>query len=151
MKKITIVCLFFLLLSMSAYCGQMNKIELNDGSVINGEIVSFANGLYTIKTDTLGEIKLEQSKISQISSAGQPGSLNQPAIDSYKQKILGNPENTAIISGLANDSQIQDMANDPQIQEAVKSGDIQALMKNKKFMDIVNNPKMQDTIKKLKK
>ena len=63
---------------------------------------------------------------------------------------MKNPENAAIVTGLASDPQFQELANDPQVTDAVKAGDINALMKNPKFMDIVNSQKVQDTLSKLK-
>ena len=61
MKKTVILYIFFLAFSLSgmhAYCGQISRIELTDGSVINGEIISFADGMYDISTDSLGEMKI---------------------------------------------------------------------------------------------
>ncbi len=159
MKKIII----FLFISSAclavAYCEQASRIELTDGSVINGEVVSFANGVYTINTATLGSVKIESAKISKIQTVNPPltntphleaVNLSQRQIEAYRQKIAGNPQNAAVITGLANNPQVQGLAQDPQIQEAAKSGDIQALLKNEKFMQVVNDPELQETVKKLK-
>jgi len=153
--------LFFLALNTAAYCGQVNRIELTDGTVINGEITSYTNGVYTISTPALGEIRVEALKVSKIESpsrpsinpgiqAAQPNNLSPSQIDNYKQRLMNNPENTAIVTGLAADPGIQELAKDPQIIDAAKAGDIQALMKNKKFMDIVNDPRIQEEMRKLK-
>lgn len=162
MKNVFIACLFFVGLNTSVYCGQINRIELTDGSIINGEIVSYAKGVYVINTASFGEIKVEAAKISKIESSNSPSSaavtgpsvaadnFTQSEVNAYKQKVMGNPESTAIIAGLVNDPQILEAAQDPQIQNAVKSGDIQALMKNEKFMNITNNPKMKEAVTKLK-
>jgi len=162
LKKIIIFCLSFLALNAAAYCGQVNKIELSDGTVINGEIVSFANGVYTIRTLALGEIKVGALRVSKIeslnrsltntpdASVASPSNLTPSQIDSYKQRLLDNPESAAIVTGLSTDPQIQELAKDPQIADAAKAGDIQALMKNKKFMSIVNDSRIQEEIKKIK-
>lgn len=162
MKKAIIFYLFLLALNAVAYCGQLSKIELTDGSVINGEIVSYTNSVYTINTTTFGEIKVEAVKVAKIESANyaspatsfssivQTNNPTQSQVSTYGQTLIKNPENTAIITGLASDPGLQEVARDPQIQDAVKTGDMQALMKNAKFMDIVNNPKMQEALKKLK-
>lgn len=162
MKKNIFFCLFLLTLYIYAYCGQASRIELTDGSVISGEIVSYLNGTYVIKTTSFGEVRIKADKIAKIDPANyQPASvpvsktaieepnLTQSGVDAYGKKLMSNPENAALITELAADSGLQAIANDPQIQAAAKSGDIQALMKNKKFMDIVNNPKMQEAIKKI--
>ncbi|MCX5710647.1 MAG: hypothetical protein NT060_01565 [Candidatus Omnitrophica bacterium] len=162
MRK-TILCLFFLTLSAAAYCGQLSRIELADGSVINGEIVSFLNGIYTVNTGSLGEVKLEAAKISQIKTANSPSfnipssipvqgqTFSQPNVESYRQKLMSDPDNAAVVSGLVSNPHIQEIAKDPQIEQAVKAGDMQALMNNPKFMEMVNSPEMQEGIKKLKK
>lgn len=161
MKKLFIFCLL-LMMNAVVYGEQVSRIELNDGSVINGQIVSYINGVYTINTDTLGEIKIEAAKISKVETASE-SSLNMPVgstsqtsdfsksqIDDYRQTLMNNPENASIVTGLATDPEIQDLAKDPQVMEAAKKGDIQALMKNEKFMDAVNSPKIKEAIKKIK-
>ena len=162
MRKLTYLFVFFLTLCVAGYCGQVSRIELTDGSVINGEIVSYSNGVYTINSATFGEIRIEGSKVSkietgnspspsaQINSATQPGNLTQPQIDAYREKLLSNPAAPSVVSGLANDPQIQELLKDPEIMAAAKAGDIQALMKNEKFKTIANNPKMQEAVEKLK-
>lgn len=162
MKKTIIFCLFFLGLNAAAYCGQASRIELTDGSVINGEIISLSEGIYTINTPSLGQIKLEGAKVSKIetgnsSSLSAPNSpaalkdnLNQSQITSYGKTLMEDPKNAAIVTELAADSQFQELAKDPQIAEAAKAGDIQAIMKNEKFKTILENPKLKETIKKLK-
>ncbi len=163
MKKIIIFCLLFCALNAAAYCGQLSKIELTDGSVINGEVVSYVNGVYTINTAAFGEIKVGAGGVSKIESANyalpdtaissvvQTNNPTQAQVSAYGQTLMKNPENTAILTGLASDPQIQEMVSDPQLQDAAKTGDIQALLKNPKFLDIANSPKVQEAIKKLKK
>lgn len=163
MKKIIIFCLFFFALNAVVYCGQLSKIELTDGSVINGEIVSYVNGVYVINTTTFGKIKVEGEKVSKIESANyvlpntpiSPIAQTNNSIGSqfpiYGQTLMKNPENAEIIKGLTSDPQLQEMMKDPQLLDAAKTGDVQALLKNPKFMDIVNSSEVQEAVKKLKK
>jgi hypothetical protein len=162
LKRVIIFGLFFLALSAAVYCAEASRIELSDGSVINGEITSYIDGVYTINSKTFGEIKLESAKVSKIESVNPPAtsvpvnpaagasSITSPGIEDYRQKVMNNPQNAAVITGLAADPQIQELVKDPQISNAAKAGDIQALMKNEKFMSIVNNSKLQEAVKKLK-
>ena len=163
MKKIIMFCSLIFLLSSAAYCGQLSKIELADGTVINGEIVSYTNGVYTINTANFGEIKVGGGKVSKIESANLllPGAAVKPLVQTsdpvqsqvstYGQTLMENPENAAIVVGLTSNPELQEMAKDPEILDAAKRNDIQALMKNPKFMNIVNSPEMQEAVKKLKK
>ena len=132
MKRTIIFCLFFLGLNAAAYCGQASRIELTDGSVINGEIISLSDGVYTINTPSLGQIKLEGTKVSKI-EIGKIENLSQAQVESYGKTLMEDPKNAAIVTELAADSQFQELAKDPQIAEAAKAGDIQAIMKNEKF------------------
>ena len=125
-----------------------------DGSVINGEIVSYADGIYTINTPTFGAMKVEAKKVSKIESTSPIAQADNPTpsqVSTYGQKLMDNPENAAIVVGLTSNPGLQEMANDPEILEAAKKNDIQALMKNPKFMNIVNSPEIQEAAKKLKK
>ena len=162
MKKLIIFCSFFFALNAAAYSGQLSKIELTDGSVINGEVVSYLNNIYTISTTSFGEIKVEAAKVVKIESANyispntslspivQTNNPTPSQVSAYGQTLMKNPENVTVLKGLASDPRVQEIAGDAQIQDAAKSGDIQALMKNPKFMDIVNSPEVQKAIKKLK-
>lgn len=162
MKKIIMFCLLSLALNVAAYCGQLSKIELSDGSVVNGEIVSYLNGIYTINTSVLGEIKIKGDRVSKIESANNalPYSPISPItqaenpvaaqVSSYGQALMKDPKNMAVVKGLTNDAALQGMANDPELQAAAKAGNIQALLNNPKFMNIVNSSEVQEAIKKIK-
>ena len=49
---------------------ETQEIELTDGSVITGEVVSLSGGIYTIRSAALGTLRLEASKISVIRLRG---------------------------------------------------------------------------------
>src|SRR5512147_2497667 len=50
----------------TANAGEAREIELIDGSIITGEVLSLVGGICTIKSDSLGTIKLDDSKIRAI-------------------------------------------------------------------------------------
>jgi len=157
-----IIILLFLAFNVAGYCGQTSRIELIDGSVINGEIVSLANGSYSINTASLGVIKVDTLKVAKIesvqpsapsailNSSVQPNSLTSEQINSYKQKIMSNPENVAAIKSLATNPQVQALAQDPEIVNAVKSGNIQELINNKKLIAVLGSSEVEETVKKVK-
>lgn len=162
MKRNIIFFLFFLSLNITGYCGQVSRIELTDGSVVNGEITAFANGSYTINTVSFGEIKIDAARVVKIESAGS-SLLNAPLdsdalsnkltpsqIADYKQKIMSNPDNAAVIQNLATNPVFRELAEDPEIANAVKSGNIQELIKNKKIIDVINSPEIEEAAKEIK-
>lgn len=160
MKKIFIYSLL-LLLSATAYCEQMSKIELTDGSIINAEIISLDNGVYTLNAESLGRVKIDASKIRKVEAKNEntPSTVNIPepsdntiksGVDKYKTIMMGDPQILKIANDLAMDPQFQEIIKDPQIANAINSGDIQALMSNQKFMNIINHPKIEEIKDKLK-
>lgn len=145
-----------------AYCGQESRIELNDGSVINAEIVSLQNSTYTLKTASLGEFHVEAGKIRRIEPQATtslpptqnliPSNMDVNAeMAKMKTRMAADPEITSIITGLVSDPQFQEIASDPEIVNAANSGNIQALMSNQKFMSLINNQKIQQIRDKLAK
>ena len=168
MKKIAICFLFLLGVIGSATCGQTSKIELTDGSIINAEVVSLDNGTYTLNAGSLGEIKVEASKIKRIelkseNTASTPTIQPESAINAsdpsnaemktemakYQAAVMNDPETLKIATDLAQDPQFQEIMKDPQVLEALKSGNMQALMSNPKFMNLINHPKIKEIGNKL--
>jgi len=163
MKKIMLFCLLMVAISSPAYCGQTSRIQLNDGSVINAEVISFQNGTYTLRTGSLGEFKVDATKVQKIESVNTyapPASFGPSSgsganisyeVEKLKTKMAGDPEITSIVTGLVSDPQFQEIAKDPSIVNAANSGDLQSLLSNEKFMGLVNNPKIKEIQEKLKK
>jgi len=159
MKKIIpFVILFIYLFISPALSSQLNKIELNDGSVIIGEITGLSNGKYTVNSQEVGILQIDETKIKQITPADaskDPGFKQTQANDPYSEKIetlrnklTSDPETMNMINSLQNDPQIKDIINDPEIIKAIKSGDTNSLMNNEKLIRLQSNPVIQDIKRK---
>lgn len=145
----------------NVFAGEVREIELKDGSVIYGEIVSFKGGIYTLKSSTLGTVKIEESKIRVIRfkpSVKAKGKQRNSAQTSSKAKVqalqqlmMGDKEIVSMILSLLNDPEVQKILEDPSIIKAVNSGDIEALISNPKFMKLLDNPAVKDISKKTAK
>ena len=161
MMKIKSFFIFFFLTFLSAgvYAGQFSEIGLIDGSTIYGEILSFNDGIYTVKSGSLGTIKVAESDIReiQVQSANtknreyaSPGNSSiGPEVQALQTFMQNDQEMMAIIFSLQNDPDFQEIIRDPGILNAVNSGDIAALISNPKFMSLLNNHKIQEIQKKL--
>ena len=159
--KIKSLFIFFILIFLSSgvYAGEFSEIGLIDGSTIYGEILSFNDGIYTVKSSSLGTIKVAESDIREIrvQSANtknreyaSPGNSSiSPEVQALQTFMQNNQEIMAIIFSLQNDPDFQEIINDPVILNAVNSGDIAALISNPKFMSLLNNHKIQEIQKKL--
>ncbi len=153
MKNVLSIFLFLLFLaSGTATAAEIREIELRDGTVMVGEIVSLSNGIYTIKSASLGTITIEEAKIRTIR---QKGDAAGPAPDvnaqsrSLQERMLKDKEIMSKIESLQNDPAFQKALSDPEIIRAVNAGDISALTANPEFMKLLQHSTVRDIQKKV--
>ena len=146
-------CLVLLLLCSIA-CVQvlaadgLRIIELTDGSTISGRVVSLQDGIYTIESDSLGGLQLDESKILSIRSQqtgvgaqrGFPGGFDPEAL---QHRITEDPELMKDIMALQNDRQIQEILGDPAILQDLQSGNIGALTQDPRIIELLNHPRIK--------
>ncbi|MFA5062604.1 MAG: hypothetical protein WC578_00835 [Candidatus Omnitrophota bacterium] len=161
MKIILSFFIFIFGLTMVAYCGQTNRVELNDGSVIEGEVLSLDSGIYTLNSASLGKIRIEAAKIKkiEIKSAIPISADNLPSIidpnlvkskaDQIRQQITNDPEIMRIVNELSSDQQFQEAVKDPELVKAAKAQDIKTLIANEKFLNLIENAKVKEIKNKL--
>jgi hypothetical protein len=126
-----------------AFAGETKTFELLDGSIITGEIISYNDGTFTLKSEILGTIRIEETKIRAIRSRGN-GGISGDEVQALQEKMMGNEEIFAMILSLQNDPEFREILQDPEIMDAVSSGDINALLSNQKFLKLLENPAIQD-------
>ncbi len=152
--RLMIVSLFLLSLLRIQYAsaGTVREIDLTDGSTISGEVLSLTNGVYTIKSNSLGTIKLDENKIRAIrSKSSPPASASGTAADTQtiQSKMLNDKEIMALIQSLQNDPDFKKVLEDPEIMKAINEGNIPSLAANPKFMQLLNNTTVKDIEKKV--
>jgi hypothetical protein len=144
------------LVAGSARAGEVREIELRDGSVITGEVVSLNNGIYTIKSDTLGTLKVEESKVrvnrprSLSQSPGSVQSNTNSDVQTLQHRMMSDQEIIGLIQSLQNDPEFKKLLEDPDIMKAVNTGDVATLTANPKFMKQLGNPTVKEIQKKVK-
>ena len=153
----TLLMMGFLISTGAA--GELSQVELIDGSVICGEIVSSEGGIYTLKTSTLGTVKIEESSIrairfeprAKVKGKGQAFKTTgtEAQVHALQQLMMGDPELIRMLLTLLNDPDVQGILQDPSIIEAVNAGDIEGLISNPKFMKLLENPTVQDITGKI--
>lgn len=157
LKMIYSVCILvsvILMLSI-AHAGEVRVIELNDGSVLTGEIVSLSSGIYTIRTESLGTLKIEEHRVRSMrmkeaaekSGSGQGANRVSGEVKSLQDRMMSDTEIMDMIRTLQNDPEFQKILEDPEVMKAVQAGDVTSLMANPKFMKLIENP----TVKEIKK
>ena len=128
------------------FAGPSQKITMKDGSSVSGEVISLSNGLYQIKTPSLGLLSIRQSEVLSIQAAGAgtttststPG-LDMAQVKKLQQSLLNDPDVMQMIQTLQNDPQFKAVMRDPAIMKAVQSGDLNALSQNPKMKALMNH------------
>ncbi|MBF0459282.1 MAG: hypothetical protein HQK99_15440 [Nitrospirae bacterium] len=163
-KSAAMVFTVFIVFMMASVSGaaEVREVQLNDGSVITGEIVSYINGVYTVKSATLGTMTINDAMVRSISSKGAAASTgsNKPAgstqdtatqVKDLERKMMADKDIMNIILSLKEDPDVQKVLEDPEIMKAINRNDVQALMNNQKFLALLNNPKIKEIESKMTK
>jgi len=162
MKKFIFLLLFVLTSVSLAYAAHKVRIELTDGSTLDGEVVSFSDGKYTVNSPSLGTLRIEDSKIRNIHSTDQTTGSSQKDIASLDaatfqgevQKLqpamISDPDIMKTISGLISNPDFRALLKDPEIMNAAKSSNVKALMANEKFIKVLNDPAVKEIRQKVK-
>lgn len=168
--------LFIILLLASGYSPADNtrQIELIDGSFISGEVISLADGIYTIQSTSLGTLEIDEAKIVSIHLQVKPEKLSTdnseikanpqfrfakdptshetdavPTLQALQGLLLGDKEMMGMILALQNDPAIQEILSNPATMEAVNSGDLSTLLSDPTFLKLLEEPQIQTIQKKL--
>jgi hypothetical protein len=138
-----------------------SRIIFNDGSTINAEVISLQDGVYTLSSESLGEMIVPADQINSIISTNmQPAQITpgndipggdqiNAQINAMTGKILSDPQLMQSMTDLMNDPEVQKILSDPAVMNAVNSGDIQTLMNNPKLMELMNNPNINSLINQM--
>ena len=155
--------LFLLILAWSSglYAAEAMHFELNDGSVMVGQMVSYKDGVYTIKSPALGLVQIQDTNIRSIrkaSASSTAASETQPErqqidanqIQNLQNRMTGDQDIMNIIFSLQNDPEFQAVLQDPKLMQAIQSGDLEAIRSNQKFMELMNHEKVHQVMDEMK-
>jgi hypothetical protein len=151
MKRLAVSFLLLLFVfTGELYAGEVRMIELNDGSLLYGKIVSLKDGVYTINTMSLGSIKIEESKIRVIRFKSDDQAAKEQ-IQAMQKLMLSDKEIVNVIASLKDDPDVQKILKDPNLMKAINSGDLETLVSNPKFLKLLSNPKILNIKEKVMK
>lgn len=153
-----------------AVAGNLKEIELADGSVIRAEVLSYVNGVYQLKSDTLGKVSLHDDKIRSIRSqaGGQQGNTYQAPVAAKNQgelqgidkqqvhsqvrsltnRMMSDPDTLKMIQQLENDPAVQQVINDPELMRAISQQDLARLSQDPKIQSLMNSKAIGDLVNK---
>ena len=143
---ITCLLLFFSLTAGRASAGAIQQVELDDGSVIYGEIISMEGNILLMKSDALGTVKIDASKIRnmrmKLGSGGEGAGIRD-----LRQSLMNDPKILEKIFSLQDDPEVQAILQDPALMKFLDSGDMETLLSDPKVMKLLSNPIIQDILK----
>ncbi len=130
------------------------ELLLKDGSRIRGEVLSMNNGVYEIRTQSMGTIKLGSQQIESImpitntsavvsSPPTDVAGMAPSALQSLQSSMTSNTAIMSSIMELQNDPQMQAVLADPEVMRAVQNFDLEALANNPKIRALMNNAKVR--------
>ena len=157
MEKMFFFAAFVLTFGVLAYGAQQSRIELTDGSTVEGEVLSSGEGKYLVKSSSLGMLTIEKSKVRDIRGVGPvapssqkeglfPGGLSgQSEIQKMLSGIVGNMDALKALPGMFASPDFQAILKDPEVIKAVKSMDVKAFMANEKVVQFIQKIKEKNS------
>ncbi len=149
-------CLFLVaaLLGAAATSAQEEEkiVRLRDGTVLRGTLVPSAEGVFRVKTRTLGEVRVDPADILSVESldATAAGAVRAGRMEELKSTMLGNPEVMASIEDLARDEEIAAIMQDEDLQAAIMSMDFDYLRQDEKFQAFTGHPGVRAIVDNVK-
>lgn len=160
MKILLEACLAAALLGFAAVVLAAPTIELKDGSRIQGEIQSIDDGVYTVRSPSIGTVHVAQSNIVRIvyggsaSNEARSSDKSSPRdvesnrrIQQLQMRLAQDPEAVQSIMSLQSDPQIQAILSDPTIVQAIQEGDYMSLLGNPKIQALENNEQLKQLLR----
>ena len=147
---IILMLLAFTWFPASAHSEVTREIELTDGSLIKAEVVSLQDGVYTLHSESMGDIKIPAEKIKTIrltSIADTPAPASPetaPHISSQagnmRHSLMQNPGDMNKILSLQDDPLVQSILQDPKTMQAINAGDLGSLLADPKIQTLMQHP-----------
>jgi len=160
----------FILLTSPAEAQEPKLIQLKDGSTLTGNVIELNHGVYTIKTETLGIMKINEDDILSISNKrfadaqakdavpAEAGTLSpgltksnlNSQVQILQQDILTDPEMMADLQQMISDPEIVEILTDESFMRNVMNLDMEAIENDPRYEKLMHNYKMRTFIEKLK-
>lgn len=148
---------------------QIQRIVLNDNSVIVGEVLEMRDGIYRIKTAAMGEVQIKAAQISSMTASNsgsqvkildkdpserqnprQPDSGNfshqQEHISSTVRSMTMNEDYLDNLMDLSGSNEMLSVMSDPEIMDAISRNDYEFLMNNDKMKTLMDSQGIQSLL-----
>ena len=158
-KTCTNIFLFLWIVSSASHAGVVSQIKLVDGSVIQAEIISFANGVYKLRSESLGTISVEEKRVQSIlpkksQISGTPAQLETAdplvgqKVQGLQQKLTSDPKTMEMLLDLGNDPSMIGVLNDKDLMRAIQQGKLSTVIKNPKIQKLMKSKAVGEVIQR---
>ena len=161
LKICTSIFLFLWIVSSASHAGVVSQIKLVDGSVIQAEIISFANGVYKLRSESLGTISVAEDRVQSIrpNKSQTPEMLEKlessdpsvgKKVQGLQQKLTSDPKTMEMLLDLGNDPSMIGVLNDKDLMRAIQQGNLSTVIKNPKIQKLMKSKAVGDVIQRSK-
>ncbi len=152
---ILILLLSLWIIPATSHAGNVNQIRLTDGSLIQAEIISFANGVYKLRSESLGIFSLEENRIQSIKpnkhQATPQLQITDPLVGQQmqrlQQELMSDPQTMKMLSDLQQDPAIKSILQDEELMQAIEQGNLSKVGQDPKIQSLMNNKAIGKIIK----
>jgi len=156
MKPAALLTLLLLLIIPHNTANAQGLVEINlvDGTIISGKLISFDNGVYTINSTTLGTLEIKETNVrslrSKTAAAETPPDMStQTEIQSLQQRMIADEDIMKMITSLLQDPEFQELLQDEALMKAISSGDLNTLKSNPKFQKLLDKSAVEQIKERL--
>jgi len=133
-------------------------IVLQDETQIVGTVMSLKGGVYHVRSEALGELKIPAERVARItfgSDSSRPAAplagLEQAPtgdlFDGVLKSLMSNQAVMGKVEKLQQDKDMQAILNDPEIMKAIENRDIMKLLNNEKLRLLMEKPAVKNITK----
>ena len=155
------IFLFLWIVPSSSHAGVVSQIKLLDGSVIQAEIISFSNGVYKLRSESLGTISVAEDRVQSIRPnksqiPGTPAQLETAdppvgqKVQGLQQKLTSDPKTMEMLLDLRKDPSMIGVLNDKDLMRAIQQGNLSTVIKNPKIQKLMKSKTVGDVIQRSK-
>ena len=155
------IFLFLWIVPSSSHAGVVSQIKLLDGSVIQAEIISFSNGVYKLRSESLGTISVVEDRVQSIRPnksqiSGTPAQLETAdppvgqKVQGLQQKLTSDPKTMEMLLDLRKDPSMIGVLNDKDLMRAIQQGNLSTVIKNPKIQKLMKSKAVGDVIQRSK-
>lgn len=129
-----------------------SRIELEDGSLIKGEVLSSDGRSYRIRSRTLGTIEIDADRIRSLRPSGAAGAsagasaaraANEQRIESIQKGIAADTSLLGSIMALEDDPTLREALADDDFMRAISERDFETLRNHPTIRKLLENPRMR--------